>query len=273
MLALKNVTKVYGKTKVLSGASLAVGPKDCLCIVGEGGSGKSTILKLLVRADDPTSGSVEVDGIPLSKVPPQILQLYRRRIGISFQEPVLLMNATVAENIAVPLELVHAPANAINKMVTDLMKRLDIEAYAHRIVENCSMSERVLTSIARAVIMSPMILLADEPLQHLDVKQSKLVVDLFAAMRKHGTTVILFSRSADVARAFGARVVTLKNGIITAAAAQQKTVVNTSTTHRILEETEGRVHQILDHIAVNRPRPGTPKNDKKIRITSIGSGL
>lgn len=272
MLSLKNVTKRYGKTLVLSGASLSIGPKDCVCIVGESGSGKSTIVNLLVRADDPTSGVVEVDGIPLSKVPPQILQLYRRRIGIAFQEPLLSLNATVAENIAVPLELMHVQPKAIDTMVTELMKRLGLETHAHRLAENCSMSTRALTGIARAIIASPMIVLADEPLQYLDAKQSKLVIDLFAAMRKHGTTIVLFSRSADTARLFSARIVALKNGILTAATAQ-KSVVNTATTHRILEETGGRVHQILDHLQAPRPRPGTPKNDKKIRITSIGSGL
>lgn len=272
MLALKNVSKKYGANTVLTKATFAAKPKDCVCIVGEGGSGKSTILKLLVRAEDPTTGTVEVDGIPLLKVPPTILQLYRRRIGITFQEPMLLMQSTVAENIALPLELVHAPEHIINRAVTDLIKRLGLEGLANRLAESLSMSERVLVAVARAIITNPMIVLADEPLQHLDAKQSKLVVELFAALRKRGTTVILFSRSTEVARAFGARILTLKNGTISAATEHQS-AVNHTTTHRILEETEDKVHQILEHPPVTRPRPGTPKNDKKIRITSIGSGL
>jgi len=272
MLALKNVTKAYGSNRILAGASMAVGPKDCVCIVGDGGSGKSTILKLLVRAEDPTSGTVEVDGIPLKKVPPVVLQLYRRRLGISFQEPALQMQATVAENIALPLELVNAPENAIQKMTADLMKRLGLEGYANRIAESLSMSERALVGIARAVIANPMIVLADEPLQHLDTKQAKLVVDLFAAMRKHGTTLILFSRSTETARAFGARTLTLKNGNITAgSSAAHQSAVSAATTHRILEETGGKVHAIMDTKPIRKV--GVPKNDKKIHITSIGSGL
>lgn len=257
---------------MLTKATFAARPKDCVCIVGEGGSGKSTILKLLVRAEDPTTGTVEVDGISLLKVPPTILQLYRRRLGIMFQEPTLLMQSSVEENIALPLELVHAPAHIIDRAVGDIMKRLGLDSLRTRLAESLSMSERVLVAVARAIVTNPMIVVADEPLQHLDAKQSKTVVEVFAALQKRGTTVILFSRSTEVARAFGARVLALKNGAISAAAEPQGTM-NHANTHRILEETEDKVHQVLEHPPVIKPRPGTPKNDKKIRITSIGSGL
>jgi ABC-type ATPase involved in cell division len=269
MLALKKVTKQYGTRKVLDGASLTVGPNDCMCITGDGGSGKSTILKLLVRAEDPTSGSVEVDGIALQKVPPAILQLYRRRLGISFQEPSLLLQATVAENIALPLEMADVPAASTAKIVDDLLTRLGLQQCAGRLAEDCSMSERALTGIARAAVTSPMILLADEPLQHLDTVQAKAVVALFAAMRKRGMTLVLFSRNPQTATAFGARTLTLKNGALSADAHKQ--TVSPVTTHRILEETEGKVHAVMDAKPVRKV--GEPKNDKKIRITSIGSGL
>ncbi len=270
MLALKHVTHSYGKTRVLNGASVGIKPKDCLCITGEGGSGKSTIFNLLIRALDPDTGTVEVDGVPLSIVPPPVLQLYRRRLGIAFQEPVLLEYATVRENIAYPLELFGAPAKAVSKATDDLLGRLRLVTSADKLVHDLSSSERALTGLARSVIASPMILIADEPLQHLDTAQSKAVADVFTAMHKKGTTVILFSRNRETARHFGARTVILKDGKI---AEERSSIspVSPATTHRILEETEGKVHAILDFKAPRRP--GTPKNDKKIRITSIGSGL
>lgn len=270
MLALKHVTHSYGKTRVLNGASVGIKPKDCVCITGEGGSGKSTIFNLLIRALDPDAGSVEVDGVPLTIVPPQVLQLYRRRLGISFQEPVLLEYATVRENIAYPLELFGAPIQTVHKATEDLMGRLRLTAFADTLAHDLSSSERSLTSLARSIVASPMILIADEPLQHLDAAQSKAVADVFTAMHKKGTTVILFSRSRDTARHFGARTVILKDGKI-AEDRSSASPVSPATTHRILEETEGKVHAILDFKAPRRP--GTPKNDKKIRITSIGSGL
>lgn len=271
MLALKNVTKKYGKHQVLSGVSFSVGPKDSVCIIGEGGSGKSTILHLLIRADDPTTGTVEVDGIPLHKVPPSILQLYRRRLGIAFQESTLLMQATIAENIALPLEMANVPPAIIQKTVDDLLSHLGLQECADRLVEDCSVSECALTTIARAAVMSPMIFLADEPLQHLDAKQAKLVINLLQTMHTRGMTLVLFSRDPKTASAFDARVLLLKNGVITATATEPSTSNNSMTTHRILEETEEKIHAIMD---VKMPRKvGVAKNEKKIRITSIGSGL
>ncbi len=272
MLALKNVSHSYGQTRVLSGATLAVKPKDCVCIVGDGGSGKSTILRLLVREEDPKQGAVEVDGIKLTMVPPAVLQLYRRRIGIIHQEPVLLEHATAAENIALPLQLFGAPQQVVERNTADLLKRLGIAPSGQKLAESLSSSERALVSIARAVSVSPMILLADEPLEHLDTKQCKAIVDLFSTMHKNGTTLVLFSRSPETARAFGARIVTLKNGALSAESGSTSSgTVNSANTHRILEETEGKVHQILE----SKPhrKVGEPKNDKKIKITSIGSGL
>ncbi len=274
MLALKNVSHSYGQTRVLSGATFAVKPKDCVCIIGDGGSGKSTMMRLLVREEDPTQGSVEVDGIKLTTVPPAVLQLYRRRIGIIYQEPVLLEHATAAENIALPLELFGAPQQIVERLTADLLKRLGLTKNAHLLAEQLSSSDRALVAIARAVALSPMIVLADEPLEHLDAKQRKAVVELLTAMQKNGTTLVLFSRSSDTARAFDARTVTLKNGAITAEVKAASGPVNSANTHRILEETEEKLQQIFEASdEPARPRPGTPKNDKKIKITSIGSGL
>lgn len=271
MLSFKNVTKTYGKHQVLTGASFSVGPKDCVCIVGEGGSGKSTILNLLVRADDPTSGTVEVDGISLQKVPPTILQLYRRRLGIAFQESTLFMQATITENLSIPLEMGNVPPAIIKKTVDDLLSHLGLQECANRLADHCSISERALATIARAAVMSPMIFIADEPLQHLDSKQSKLVVDLLSTMHTRGMTLILFSRDTQTATAFDARVLLLQNGVISAIEEELPAVHTTMTTHRILEETEEKIHAIMD---VKIPRKvGVAKNEKKIRITSIGSGL
>jgi ABC-type ATPase involved in cell division len=189
-----------------------------------------------------------------------------------YQEPMLLEHATAAENIALPLELFGAPKQVTDRNTADLLKRLGLTDSANRLAEKLSSSERSLIAIARAVSTSPMIMIADEPLQHLDNKQSKAVVDLFTAMQKNGTTIVLLSRSTDTARAFGARIVTLKNGALSAeSGSPSHGTVNSSNTHRILEETEGKIHQVLETKPARKV--GEPKNDKKIKITSIGSGL
>lgn len=275
MLALKNVSKAYGKTRVLSGASFEIRPKDCLCITGAGGSGKSTILKLLVRAEDPTSGTVIVDGVDLKAVPPPILQLYRRRLGIAYQEPMILSHATVAENIALPLELFGAPEPIMHKTTNDLMERLGLTDKANRLAGDLSMSERSLMSIARAIIGTPMILIADEPLLHLDDAQSTIVIELLKNMHKHGTTLVLFSRFEETAASFGARIVHLAEGVLTEERTRQHaTSGKAAGTHRILEETEHRIHSVMDApLPSAPPKKSSPKGGKRVRITSIGSGL
>lgn len=266
MLTLKSVAKSFGKNKVLNGVNLHVPPKECLCIVGEGGSGKSTLLKLLIRADDPTAGSVEVDGVNLKAVPAPILQLFRRRLGVIFQEPMLLLHATVAENIALPLELYGAPVSVINRNVNDLLKRMKLTDKANTLAENLSMSERCMVAIARAIITAPMIMIADEPLMHLDPAQAKVVTELLLNMHKKGTTLIIFSRDEDTAKEFGAKVIVLNDGVISGQVAPKK--MTKTSEHRILEEDEKPLSSFKEE-----PRKEDDGSSKKVKITSIGSGL
>lgn len=276
MLALKNVTKTYGKNKILTGASFEIRPKDNVCVIGEGSSGKSTLLKLLVRAEDPTSGIVIVDGVDLKNVPPSVLQLYRRRLGVIHQEPLLLAHATVAENIALPLDLFGAPQSIMKRMTDDLMARLGLADKADRIADTLSVSERSLVGIARAIIASPMIIIADEPLLHLDSTQAKAVSELLRTMHKHGTTLILFSRNMETAKAFGARTVQLSEGVITETKPKEAAAPSkAASTHRILEDTEHQIHSVISAPpkATPAPKAASKKDSKRIRITSIGSGL
>lgn len=273
MFALKNVAKSYGDKQVLSGATLNVQPKDAVCIVGAGGSGKSTILKLLVRAEDPTSGSVEVDGIDLAAVPPSILQLYRRRVGIVFQEPVLLEHATLRENVALPLELFGTPQSVVDRTVDDLLSRMNLTSKANVLAGELSLSEQSLTGIARAIVTAPMVIVADEPLLSLDPKQAETVIALLMNMHKKGTTLIILSRTDLTAGAFNARIAQLKDGIISDAVAAQAArapVREPQAIHRILEDEEKPV------IAPDEPEhkdepPSQDSGAKKIRITGIGS--
>lgn len=277
MLALKNVTKTYGRTKVLSGASVQIAPKDCVCIVGEGGSGKTTLLKLLARIEDPTSGNVEIDGIPLFSVPPAILQLYRRRTGIIFQEPVLLTHASVDENVSLPLDLFSAPQKIRQRNTDDLLKRMGLTAKANMLAGELSFSERMLVGIARAIITAPMVIIADEPFLPLDDHQRSIAIELLKNLHKKGTTIIVLSRDHATARLLNARTLLLKDGKITTDSGRQtaqSSTVSKAQTHKILEETESRIHSIIDQA----PAAAAPKGPKKgpgnkIRITSIGSGL
>jgi cell division transport system ATP-binding protein len=105
VISFKNVSKRYGEREILSDLNFEIAPGEFVCITGPSGAGKSTIIHLLIRADIPTSGSIEVDGANIGELPTPILQLYRRRTGVLFQDYKLLNDRTVEENVAFALEV------------------------------------------------------------------------------------------------------------------------------------------------------------------------
>lgn len=288
MLTLKSVAKSFGERAVLKSASLMLQPKDNVCIVGPSGSGKTTLLQLIVRVSKPTSGSVEVDGVDTKAMPPPILQLYRRRLGIIYQEPVLLTHATVRENIALPLELMGAPIDLINRNTDDLLKRMGLLEVADLLPEELPLGQRSLVGIARALITSPMIIVADEPFAHLDPPSIDIVSQMLLAMQKKGATMISLSRNPETATILSARTVQLTEGKLIASkkTAEQKA---SESQHRILEKSSKKVTTMLDDDPTSsavaegkgglRGAGGKKEKDdddssggKKIKITSIGSG-
>jgi ABC-type ATPase involved in cell division len=276
MIALKNVTKSYDGKSVLSNLSLTIDPGACLCVVGESGSGKTTLMRLMMRAEDPTEGLVEVDGVNIRTLPAPILQLYRRRVGVIFQEPILLEHATIEENLGLPLELLGAPAALITRNTTDLLKRLHLAEKSALFPRDLSFSERSLVAIARALITAPMVIIADEPLHNLDAIQTKIVLELLTNMHKKGTTLVLFSRDNAVAHALKAKTVQIQNGTIAKQPTPEKVTQKASMdAHRILEEQEslssiaGELEDEDAPLSVSHKKTGG--NGKRIRITSIGS--
>lgn len=270
MLALKNVSVHRRGSPVLQEASLAVGPKDALCIVGPAGSGKSTVVQLLLRMIDPDGGIVEVDGVPLTAVPPPVLQLYRRRVGVVFDKPVLLQHATIAENIALPLTLAGAPENIIRRNTDDLLTRFSLTNHANAFPCTVSSGQQAAAAFARAVAAAPIILLLDEPFAQMDDAHASVAAELVRTMHRNGTTVIACSRSPETAKVLGARVVELRQQTFHAAKASQ--AEQSHEQHRILEEEAPaqEEEQVPVHTRVKKSHGAA---GKKIRVTSIGSQL
>ena len=275
MIALKNVSKSYDDLPILEDISLRIDPGSCMCIIGESGSGKTTLARLLIRAEDPDSGSIEVDDVNIRTLPNPILQLYRRRVGVIFQETIVLDHLTVSENISLPLTLLGAPGALIERNTIDLLERLDLLSKAAMFPQSLSHSELSLLCIARALITAPMVLIADEPLHNLDAKQSAAVLELLANMSKRGNTVILFSRDADLGTALHAQNLQLKNGKIGKQAESERTASVPTDAHRILEEADKNMISTFEGVAdvskKNSSADAGQGSGKKIRITSIGS--
>ena len=214
MIVLKNVSKNYGQGSVVDSVSLTINPGEFVCIMGPSGAGKSTLLSLLIGAEDATSGSIAVDGVDLRTVPAGALQVFRRRIGIVFQEYKLLSNRTVAENIAFPLEVCGMEDTAIHERVEELLKRMGLVRRRDAMPRELSGGEKARTAIARAIAHRPLILLADEPTQNLDPAQARDVLEIFHILNAEGATVVLATHDPALMSAVHARVITLSKGKI-----------------------------------------------------------
>ncbi len=214
MIELKSVYKSYGKTSVLSDISMRVDPGEFVCITGKSGAGKSTLLHLLTGAEEMTKGKIEVDGVDLRLVPPIALQLFRRRLGIVFQDYKLLRHRTVAENIAFPLEVCGVPDKEIDARVRTVLKLVDMTKHADTLPPALSGGEKARTAIGRAIVHDPVILLADEPTGNIDPEQSKHIMKLFQEINESGTTVIIATHDSGLVDALHTRVIELEEGWI-----------------------------------------------------------
>ncbi len=214
MLEVKNVTKSYEKTRVLRDVSFAVNPAEFVCLTGPSGAGKSTIISLIIGAEDVTSGSIEVDGMDLRKVPRRALQLFRRRVGVVFQDVKLLQNRTVAENIAFPLEACGATDSVIRKRVNELLEMVGLTKKADALPAALSGGEKTRVAIARSIVHKPIILLADEPTGNIDPEQALKIMKLFKDIHAEKTTIILATHDSNLVDSLHTRVIRLEDGAV-----------------------------------------------------------
>ena len=212
MITLESVGKVIKGDSVLEDISFDIHPKELVCITGPSGSGKSTILHLLIGAEEATSGKIIIDGVELRSLPPTALQLFRRRVGVVFQDYKLLWNQTVAENVAFPLEVCGIPQKMISKRVEAVLSDLGLLRKAKTMTSALSAGEKARTAIARAIVHNPMILLADERTGNLDAEESAMMINLLQLINKNGTTVVLATHDMSIVDQLQTRTLVLNNG-------------------------------------------------------------
>ncbi|NOS67228.1 MAG: ATP-binding cassette domain-containing protein [Candidatus Peribacteraceae bacterium] len=255
MIVLKSVSKDFGRGNVLDGISLTIDPKECVCILGSGAAGKSTLLSLLIGAEHPTSGSITIDGADLRTIPRPALQLFRRKVGIVFQDAKLLSTRTVAENIAFPMETNGDSDEKIEKRVRELLRRMNLVECANALPHQLSAGEIARTAVARAVAHAPLIVIADEPLRNLDLADAENTLRLFHELSAAGTTLIVMTRDASLAEALRARVIRLERGKIVAEGKRE-------TRRDEMVQTPGEL--VKTHIEAIEKR-------RKVRVTAIHS--
>jgi len=213
MIRLVEVTKTFGTgTSALSDVSLTIDKGEFVFLVGPSGSGKTTLLRLLIREMLPTKGIITIGDWNLVELPNNKIPHLRKRIGFVFQDLKILMDRTIYENIILPLEMSDVNPKEAKQKVEQILDQVGLLEHMHKFPIQLSGGELQRAAIARALVFSPEILLADEPTGNLDNTTSWEIVKLLNDINKSGTTVIMATHNLEVVSSLGKRTVTLEKG-------------------------------------------------------------
>ena len=213
VLRFDNVSKQYpGGHAALSEVSFAVGAGEMLFVTGHSGAGKSTMLKLIQLAERPSRGAVLFGERNLAKVRGSSIAHHRRNVGVVYQNHQLLMDRSVAENVALPLVLRGIKRGEIGKRVRSILDRLGLAARERALPSQLSAGEQQRVGIARAVVAEPAMLIADEPTGNLDPTLSAEIMALFASLPEKGTSVLVASHDLGLVKRMRKRVLVLDHG-------------------------------------------------------------
>lgn len=213
MIYFDNVSKIYSAHScALEGVTLSIEPKEFVSIVGHAGAGKTTMLKMILAEDAPTSGSVFFDSVDVHKIPRSKLHTLRRKMGTVFQDFRLIPNKTAYENIAFAMEASGRSDEEIAADVPHVLDLVDLADKAWSFPRELSGGERQRVAIGRAIVNQPDVLLADEPTGNLDPINTYQIVEILKRINELGTTVILTSHNKGVVDSLGKRVITMDNG-------------------------------------------------------------
>ncbi|MGE4365801.1 cell division ATP-binding protein FtsE [Thermomonas sp.] len=213
VLRFDNVSKHYpGGHAALAEVSFSVEPGEMLFVTGRSGAGKSTLLKLIQLAERPSRGAVLFEERNLARVRGGGVARHRREVGVVYQNHQLLMDRSVADNVALPLVLRGLRRGEIGKRVRSLLDKLGLAARATALPGQLSAGEQQRVGIARAIIAEPRLLIADEPTGNLDPGLSAEIMDLFAALPERGTSVLVASHDLALVKRMRKRVLVLEQG-------------------------------------------------------------
>ena len=219
MISLHDVTKTYetpaGKFSALKNIDLAIQPGQFVGVVGKSGSGKSTLLNMVAGIDRPSSGSIAVAGTAINKLPENKLAAWRgRNVGFVFQFFQLLPTLTAAENVMMPMDFSKSiPFRDRRKRALALLERVGVRPHADKLPATLSGGEQQRVAIARALANNPPLVLADEPTGNLDSVTATAILNLFRDMANQGTTVVIATHEADIARVIDRRI-EISDGVI-----------------------------------------------------------
>ena len=215
MIRVESVSKVYKESVVaLRDVSAEIAKGEFVFLVGSTGSGKTTLIKMLLREEEPSEGRIYVAGKDLSLLPRWRIPYLRRMIGCVFQDYKLLPNKTVYENVAFAQEVIGRPRHVIDAQVPQILDLVGLSRKTTRFPTELSGGEQQRVSIARAFVNRPLIVLADEPTGNLDPATTVGIMRILDRINRTGTTVVMVTHDSNIVNQMRRRVVEIESGHI-----------------------------------------------------------
>ncbi len=215
MIEFTDVIKDYSAdTKALRGISMQIQDGEFVFLVGQNGSGKSTIMKLITGELKPTAGIVHVNGYSVGHIRKREIPYLRRTVGVVFQDFRLIENMTVYDNVAFAMRVIGAREREIKSRVPYVLELVGLEEKAKRHPHELSGGEQQRLAIARALVNNPATIIADEPTGNLDPERSFEIMQLLQEINRLGTTVLVVTHQMDLVERFQNRVIAIDNGLI-----------------------------------------------------------
>ncbi|WP_404900360.1 cell division ATP-binding protein FtsE [Priestia filamentosa] len=215
MIEMKDVYKTYPNgVKAIDGLTVKVNKGEFVYVVGPSGAGKSTFIKMMYREEKASSGYIMVNGQNVGEIKNREVPVFRRNIGVVFQDFKLLPKLTAFENVAFALEVIEAEKDVIKQRVKEVLELVGIQGREDALPAELSGGEQQRLSIARAIINNPKVLIADEPTGNLDPETSWGIMDVLEKINKNGTTIVMATHNRDIVNTMKKRVIAVEDGKI-----------------------------------------------------------
>lgn len=215
MIEFKNVSKKYGTgTVAVDNANFTIEKGEFAFLIGDSGSGKSTMIKMMLKEEDPTSGNIIINGRDITKIKPSKVPYLRRSMGIVFQDFRLLPDKTVYDNVAFAMYVVRASQKHIKRQVPMVLSLVGLSQKAKMYPNELSGGEQQRVALARAIVNNPSMLIADEPTGNLDPNTAWDIMELLNDINLRGTTVVVATHAKDIVDRMNRRVIRIDHGNI-----------------------------------------------------------
>ena len=215
MIEFKNVSKKYGTgTLAVDNANFTIEKGEFAFLIGNSGCGKSTIIKMMLKEEEPSAGNIFINGRDITKIKPSKVPYLRRSMGIVFQDFRLLPDKTVYENVAFAMYVVRASQKHIKRQVPMVLSLVGLSQKAKMYPNELSGGEQQRVALARAIVNNPSMLIADEPTGNLDPNTAWDIMELLNDINLRGTTVVVATHAKDIVDRMNRRVIRIEHGNI-----------------------------------------------------------